>query len=38
MGKRNQITTDLRISAEAQLKTSRNFISQLEKIILGKEQ
>lgn len=32
MGKRNQITTDLRISAEAQLKTSRNFISQLEKI------
>lgn len=33
MGKRNHVTADLRISAEAQLTNSRSFISQLEKII-----
>ncbi len=33
MAKRNQVTTDLRISADAQLKSSRSFISQLDKII-----
>ena len=33
MGKRNHVTADLRISAEAQLTNSRAFISQLEKII-----
>lgn len=32
MGKRNQITADLRINAEAQLKNSKSFISQLEKM------
>lgn len=33
MAKRNQVTTELRISADAQLKNSRSFISQLEKIV-----
>lgn len=33
MAKRNQVTTDLRISADAQLKNSRSFMSQLDKII-----
>ena len=33
MAKRNQVTTDLRISADAQLKSSRGFINQLNKII-----
>ena len=33
MGKRNHVTADLRISAEAQLTNSRAFISQLEKIV-----
>lgn len=33
MGKRNQVTADLRINAEAQLTNSRNFISELEKIV-----
>ena len=33
MGKRNQVTADLRISAEAQLTNSRSFISQLENIV-----
>lgn len=33
MGKRNQVTADLRISAEAQLTNSRNFINQLQKIV-----
>lgn len=32
MGKRNQVTADLRINAEAQLKNSKSFISQLEKM------
>lgn len=33
MAKRNQVTTDLRISADAQLKNSRSFINQLDKLI-----
>lgn len=33
MAKRNQVTTELRISADAQLKNSRNFLTQLDKII-----
>jgi len=33
MAKRNQVTTDLRISADAQLKTSRSFLNQLDKMI-----
>lgn len=33
MAKRNQVTTDLQISADAQLKSSRGFINQLNKII-----
>lgn len=33
MGKRNQVTADLRINAEAQLTNSRNFINQLDNII-----
>ena len=35
MGKRNQVTADLRISAEAQLTNSRSFINQLQKIVDG---
>ena len=33
MAKRNQVTTELRISADAQLKNSRSFLTQLDKII-----
>lgn len=33
MGKRNHVTADLRISAEAQLSNSRSFINQLQKIV-----
>ena len=32
MAKRNQVTADLRISANAQLKNSQSFIKELEKI------
>ena len=32
MGKRNQVTADLRIQAEAQLKNSSAFIKQLERM------
>ena len=35
MGKRNQVTADLRISAEAHLKNSRNFINELDRILDG---
>ena len=35
MAKRNQVTADLRISANAQLKNSQSFIKELEKITSG---
>lgn len=33
MGKRNQVTTDLKIAASAELKNSKSFISQLDSIM-----
>ena len=35
MAKRNQVTADLRISANAQLKNSQSFIKELERITSG---
>lgn len=35
MGKRNQVTADLKINTKVQLENSRNFINQLDKIIDG---
>ena len=35
MAKRNQVTTELRISADAQLKNSKSFVREIEKIAEG---